>query len=336
MIALRAIFHFRMQGLWVTNGVLGQIRWIDYEELRVCVVFPPGPEGYPEGIGVDDPQEIRYLPASEAALGPPYLGATLEDATCLSVYKLRIVVTGKEVDEGTAISYRDDGREGFYRRARRVAQKIAAELVDQIRPVQTWIGRTEEPPPLTEEMWLEDATTGRRICGPMVELIQHTPLESWAAAPEHVNHALDQVATGVRPPLPFRLIADAYYLGAAEPARDLRHALLLAGVALEVQAQQVIGTRLPRRGRMATRSLLDKGMREVFGQSLAETDPRLAEKTRAVIDFRNAVAHGEEELPQAGVRPGEALKAAYDVIVLLQELHQTARRPSGDPDVLRS
>lgn len=72
-------------------------------------------------------------------------------------------------------------------------------------------------------------------------------------------------------------------------------------------------------------------MGAAFGQSLAETDPLLAEKARAVIDYRNAVAHGEEQLPQAGVRPGEALRAAYDVIVLLQGAPSNGRATVGRP-----
>lgn len=184
-----------------------------------------------------------------------------------------------------------------------LADSVAHDFLRWARSTsqQPWLGIIAEPPAQYGRSGLFDALSGEGVMGfgPLVQMTWRSALLSLDAG------ALDTVMVHVTAadevPVARALLADARHLGQGADVQDAQRSVLLAAIACEVHAKQVLRDRvhpsrrelmelmLTRRSNVA--DLVDAVMKAGFGVSVRETHPALHSRVQQLIKTRNAVVH---------------------------------------------
>jgi hypothetical protein len=128
---------------------------------------------------------------------------------------------------------------------------------------------------------------------------------------ELLHDILTRLSAEEEPPLSYTLLYDARYMARVRRPPDLRLAVLLSAIAVEMEIKQALEHICPDDGRplldalfsnprdysVAVVSHLDKTAKAVCGRSLRDEDRALYNRADKLFQVRNTIAHGKSSQP---------------------------------------
>lgn len=303
---LTVAYHFPVDELWVSAGLLGQSIDIERQGYRCRVVFPEDEASFGMAKGPDGP------------LGGASSGTAENPRQRVAVAILRI-----EVD-------------GLLRRAADVARSIVSDLLKwaRVELEQYWITPQFDPPRTVWMTMIHDAH-GRRLGTGYHDgfRVSVDGTQENALRAEGVLAALDATSSDWEPSLPGQLLADARFYTLRPSALNPNLGVLLAAIAAEVAIRrfladhatdkqaELVGLLLDNRMiSLAAVSLYDKALKAVIGRSLREDDKDAYVALDSLFQVRNRVAH-KGAYSVVHEEAARHLKAAARALEYLRDIH---------------
>lgn len=290
----RSVFKLREDGIFMTPDLLGTTNSVTFKGHRVDLTFPDSNEAF---------HDDQY---PEAAKRQMAFGLHPNMAQ-----EIRVDVFFDDVELGPSL----EGQGPVCFEGRRLAGEFVTAFVGQVRVHlnHDWLGTSiDEPELVTGATSLFNADSGERYTVSHAEFpgcvhnVEHLDLST-----ELLDDILAHLAADEDPPLSYSLLFDARYMARVRRPPDLRLAVLLAAIAVEMETRQALEIVCPEDSRplldvlfsnprdytMAAVSHLDKTAKAVCGRSLREEDRPLYNRADKLFQVRNAIAHGKGSAP---------------------------------------
>jgi hypothetical protein len=309
-MALRAIFHFSVNRLWINADLRGTKQAIRIGEDVVCSIqFPEKPDDF----------GLNESPAAGAAI-KGYVGSAgsdpRESPIAVQVHMVRVVVEGP--GDISAADFVHPGSLEFVS-ATTAAFSAVGEFHDAAVSVlgafltwvrttrrQFWLGLSGEPSPLVWRTELRDGDGNRLPVGyPGIVTKGMAGAKEVSLSSEETSEIIDHIERGDAPALHKVFLSDAQYIAKESPWRNLRQAVLMAAIACEVAVKQFLRAAAspeqqelvelvlsnPRDVSLAAATLFDKGCKAVVSRSLKEENASLYKRVDKLFQDRNKIAH---------------------------------------------
>jgi hypothetical protein len=226
--------------------------------------------------------------------------------------------------------------------AREVAERAITEFLAWIRATTrlTGMSLSSEVPPLAGPVRVIEIDTGRLFnTGPSMQAVGESrdPEGKYILIDEDLRHISENISTGAVAPIAETLLADAEYF-VSHPVTDFRRAVLMAAIACEVKAKEVLRALAteeqqplldfalgnPREITVtAAGGLFDKLMDATAHRSLRREDRDLFKQIEELYTVRNGIAHSGRMPDQA--QTNRAVRAARRCFTWLDSLAPPAR-----------
>ena len=310
MTALRAIFNYEADGIWLRRELLGTSHSFERDGRRVTITFPRD----------ETDLQTYQLREGEFHLATAGGAGTVDDpkqALGVLIFRVEVYIEGDvsaaefdEPDEDNTLAKRATA---IFDEAAKIGDAAVRDVLASIRALhsQSWLGLSTMPPRREGIASLVEVATERRLpIGPTMSIgAQLKSIES-ALTPEQFAEIMSRLERGEAAPIAETLLADAEYLAwGVHAAPDALRAVLMAAIACEIKVKENLRSRIdddklplldfilenPREVTVtAADGLFNTLMLVAQGRSLRTDNRDLFKKVVELFEVRNRVAHRGE------------------------------------------